>query len=95
VFSVTAQILGRILLFSAWIDRERSLIHSVERKLLDFYHHTPGAFSGSFALNLVCHGAAILEVYLILWLMGAKISFLAALAIEALTHIQSGKHWDL
>jgi uncharacterized protein (TIRG00374 family) len=87
VFSGTAQILGRIRVFSRWIDRERSLIHSVERKLLDFYHHTPGAFWGSFVLNLVCHGAAILEVYLILWLMGAKISFLAALAIEALTKL--------
>jgi uncharacterized protein (TIRG00374 family) len=87
VFSGSAQILGRIRIFSAWIDRERSLIHSVERKLLDFYHHTPRAFWGSFMLNLVCHGAAILEVYLILWLMGAKISFLAALAIEALTKL--------
>ena len=87
VFSGTAQILGRIRVFSAWIDRERSLIHSVERKLLDFYHLTPGAFWGSFVLNLVCHGAAILEVYLILWLMGVKISFLAALAIEALTKL--------
>lgn len=87
VFSGTAQILGRIRVFSAWIDRERSLIHSVERKLLDFYHLTPGAFWGSFVLNLVCHCAAILEVYLILWLMGAKVSFLAALAIEALTKL--------
>ena len=87
VFSGTAQILGRIRVFSAWIGRERSLIHSVERKLLDFYHLTPGAFWGSFVLNLVCHGAAILEVYLILWLMGAKVSFLAALAIEALTKL--------
>ena len=87
VFSGAAQILGRIRFFSAWIDRERSLIHSVESKLLDFYHHTPGAFWGSFALNLVCHGAAILEVYLILWLMGVKVSFLAALAIEALTKL--------
>jgi uncharacterized protein (TIRG00374 family) len=87
VFSGAAQILGRIRLFSAWIDRERSLIHSVERKLLDFYHDTPGAFWGSFTLNLACHGAAILEVYLILWLMGAKVSFLAALAIEALTKL--------
>jgi phosphatidylglycerophosphate synthase len=87
VFSGAAQILGRIRLFSAWIDRERSLIHSVERKLLDFYHLTPGAFWGSFVLNLVCHGAAILEVYLILWLMGAKVTFLAALAIEALTKL--------
>ena len=87
VFSGAAHILGRIRLFSAWIDRERSLIHSVERKLVDFYHLTPGPFWGSFVLNLVCHGAAILEVYLILWLIGSKVSLLAALAIEALTKL--------
>ena len=87
VFSATANILGRVRYFDRWIERERSLIHSVERKLFDFYHLTPGAFWGSFVLNLVCHGAAILEVYLILWLMGAKISFLVALAIEALTKL--------
>ncbi len=87
VFSGTAHILGRIRYFSAWIERERALIHSVENKLLDFYHHTPGAFWGSFALNLACHAAAVFEVYLILWLMGAKVSLFAALAIEALTKL--------
>jgi len=61
------------------------LIHSVEQRLLNFYHLTPGAFWGSLALNLAAHGAAILEVYLIVGLLGAKITFLAALAIEALT----------
>jgi len=87
VFSSTAQALGRVRYFSGWIQRKRSLIHSVENKLLDFYHHTPGAFWGSFALNLVCHAAAVFEVYLILWLMGVKIGFLAAIAMEALTKL--------
>jgi hypothetical protein len=73
VFSGPARILARIRYLSGWMERKRSLIHSVENKLLDFYHHTPGAFWGSFALNIGCHGAAVLEVYLILWLMGAKI----------------------
>ena len=80
-------VLSRVRYFSGWIERKRSLIHSVENKLLDFYHHTPGAFWSSFALNLACHGAAVFEVYLILWLMGVKISFFAALAIEALTKL--------
>ena len=87
VFSGTARILGRIRYLNGWIERKRSLIRSVENKLLDFYHHTPGAFWGSFGLNVVCHAAAVLEVFLILWLMGAKISLFAALAIEALTKL--------
>ena len=87
VFSGTARVLGRVRYFSAWIESKRSLILSVENKLLDFYHQTPGAFWGSFALNLLCHAAAVLEVYLILWLMGVKIGLFAALAIEALTKL--------
>jgi phosphatidylglycerophosphate synthase len=87
VLSGAAQNLGRIRYFSGWMERKSSLIHSVENRLLDFYHHAPGAFWGSFALNLVCHFAAVFEVYLILWLMGVKIGFLAALAMEALTKL--------
>ena len=87
VFSGTARILARVRYFSGWTERKHSLIHSVENKLHDFYHHTPRAFWGSFALNLACHGAALFEVYLILWLMGFKVSFFATLAIEALTKL--------
>ena len=87
VFSESARVLSRVRYLSGWMERKRSLIHLVENKLLDFYHHTPGAFWGSFGLNLACHGAAVLEVYLILWLMGVKVSFIAALAVEALTKL--------
>jgi phosphatidylglycerophosphate synthase len=87
VFSGTAELLGRVPYFRAWIDRKRSLICSVERKLLNFYHHTPGAFWGSLALNLACQAAAVLEVYLILFLLGAKTGILASLEIEGLTKL--------
>jgi len=87
VLSGTAQIVGRIRYFENWIERKRSVIHSVENNLLDFYHRTPGSFWASFALNLACHGAAVFEVYLILWLLGAKVSLFGALAIEALTKL--------
>jgi phosphatidylglycerophosphate synthase len=87
VLSGTAQVLGGIRYFSGWIEPKRSLIHSVESKLFDFYHRTPGSFWGSFALNLVCHTAAVFEVYLILCLMGARVSIFGALAIEALTKL--------
>ena len=87
VFSETAELVGRVPHFRASIDRWRSLICSVEHKLLNFYHHTPGAFWGTLALNLACQGAAVLEVYLILFLVGAKIGILASLAMEGLTKL--------
>jgi uncharacterized protein (TIRG00374 family) len=87
MISGTANILGRIRHFRASIERKRSLILSVEEKLFDFYHRTPGSFWGSFALNLAGHAAAVFEVYLILHLMGAKVSVSGALAIEALTKL--------
>jgi uncharacterized protein (TIRG00374 family) len=87
VLSGTARVLGRVRYFRDWVERKLSTIDSVENKLLDFYHSTPRAFWGSFALNLACQGMAVLEVYLILWLMGANLSLFAALAIEALTKL--------
>ena len=85
VFSWSTRLLSRVPHFNGWMARKQSLIHSIESKLFDFYHQTPRVFLASFALNLVCHLAAVLEVFLILWLMGAKISFVAALATEAWT----------
>src|SRR5215469_6891617 len=87
IFSRPAQILGRFRYFRAWIERECALIHSVENNLFDFYHDAPGPFWASFALNLACHAAAVLEVCLILWLMGAKVSLFGGLAIESLTKL--------
>jgi uncharacterized protein (TIRG00374 family) len=87
VVSGAARLLSRIPLLRGWIERQSPLIEDVEHCLLNFYHRTPGAFWGSVALNLATHTAAILEVYLILSLLGAKFSFLAAVAIEALTKL--------
>src|SRR6266852_466223 len=87
VLSGTARIVGRIRYFKDWVEGKRSVIHSVENNLLDFYHRTPGSFWASFALNLACHAAAVFEVYLILWLLAAKVGLFGALAIEALTKL--------
>jgi len=87
VLSGTARLVGRIGYFKDWVERKRSVILSVENSLLDFYHRTPGSFWASFALNLACHAAAVFEVYLILRLLGAKVSPFGALAIEALTKL--------
>ncbi len=87
VLSGTARIVGRIRYFKDWVEGKRSVIHSVENNLLDFYHRTPGSFWASFALNLAGHAAAVFEVYLILWLLAAKVGLFGALAIEALTKL--------
>jgi phosphatidylglycerophosphate synthase len=87
LFSRTGEVLGRIRYLKPLIDRERALIYSVEESLHDFYHRTPKAFWASLLLNLACHAAVIVEVYLIVWLMGAKLTLFGALAIEALTKL--------
>jgi len=87
LFSRTGEFVGRIRYLKPSIDRKRLLIHSVDENLLDFYHRTPKAFWASLLLNLACHTAAILEVYLILWLMGTKLTLFGALAIESLTKL--------
>ena len=87
LFSRTGEVLGRIRYLKPLIDRKRALIHSVEETLFDFYHRTPKAFWASLLLNLACHAAAIVEVYLIVWLMGTKLTLFGALAIEALTKL--------
>ena len=87
LFSRTGDVLGRIRYLNPLIDRKRALIHSVEESLLDFYHSTPKAFWASLLLNFACHAAAIVEVYLIVWLMGTKLNLFGALTIEALTKL--------
>ncbi len=87
LFSRTGDVLGRIRYLKPLIDRKRALIRSVEETLLDFYHSTPKAFWASLLLNLACHAAAIVEVFLIVWLMGTKLTLFGALAIEALTKL--------
>jgi phosphatidylglycerophosphate synthase len=87
VFSGSARVIGRIPPLKKWIEKEYLLIQSVETRLFEFHHHTPKAFWSSFCLNLASHCIAILEVCLILSLMGAKIGFLSALVIEALTKL--------
>src|SRR5271166_356482 len=85
--SRSARVLGRLRFLRRRVESTLPLIYSVEKKLFDFHCYTPGAFWASLALNLVCHGMAVLEVYLVLWLMGVKIGLLGALVFEALTKL--------
>jgi phosphatidylglycerophosphate synthase len=71
--------------FKKVLDGKQSVVDTAEKNFLGFYHETPKAFWASLILNLVCQGLAILEIYLLLHFMGARISFLGAFVLEALT----------
>ena len=85
--SRSARVLGRLQFLCQRVEGKLPLIRSVEKKFFDFHRDTPGAFWASLALNLAWHGIAVLEVFLVLWLMGAKIGPLGALVTEALTKL--------
>src|SRR5271157_3507793 len=87
ILSGPARTAGRLRYFRSWLENKESLIKSVECRLFEFHRDMPRAFWASLVLNLVCHGLAVLEVYLILYLMGARISLLGALIFEALTKV--------
>src|SRR5580704_10143581 len=87
ILSRPAQYLGQLQRFRVRVEKALPLIYSVERQLFDFHTSTPGAFWSGLALNLACHGMAVLEVYLVLWLLGVKIGIIGALIFEALTKV--------
>jgi len=87
VLSSSARSIARIPSLKSWIEKRYVTVQSVENALFDFHHKTPGAFWGSFSLNLAAQCMAVSEVCLILWLMGVKIGFFSALVIEALTKL--------
>jgi Lysylphosphatidylglycerol synthase TM region len=87
VFSGTARAIGRLAWIKGWLSGKHSVIQCAERNLFDFYHETPRAFWHGLALNLSCHGTAILEVYILLLFMGAPSGLLVALVLESLTKL--------
>ena len=87
VLSRPARALAQVGYLRNKVESKLPLIQSVEKKLFDFHRHTPGAFWASFILNLACQGMAVLEVYLVLWLLGIKVGLLGALVFEALTKL--------
>jgi phosphatidylglycerophosphate synthase len=85
--SKAAGAMGRLPRLQKWISDKQSVIDSAEACLLTFHREAPGAFWASLALNFLCHALAILEVYVVLKFMGARVSLLGALALEGLTKL--------
>lgn len=87
VFSGAANAIGHLPGLKKRIERKQSVINSAEEHFLSFYHDRPASFWASLVLNLACHCLAVLEVYLLLRLMNARISIVGAFVIEALTKL--------
>jgi hypothetical protein len=82
-----ARAIGRLPWLHNWISGKQSTIDSAEHNLLTFHHEAPAAFWASLSLNLLWHALAVLEVYLILRFMGARIAVVGALVFEGLTKV--------
>jgi len=87
LFSGSARAAGRIPWFRGWINSKKAVIESAERQFLQFHRQAPGAFWGSVMLNLASHFLAIVEVYLILQFLGARVSLVGALILESMTKL--------
>ena len=85
LLSASARALGRFPGLKTWLDREQSVVDSAEKSLLGFYYEARKAFWAALSLNLVSQALAVLEVYLLLWFMGVRISFLGAFVLESFT----------
>jgi uncharacterized membrane protein YuzA (DUF378 family) len=82
-----ARAIGRLRWLHNWVGGKQSTIDSAEHNLLTFPREAPTAFCASLMLNLLWHGLAVLEVYLILWFMGARIAVVGAFVFEGLTKV--------
>jgi phosphatidylglycerophosphate synthase len=87
LLSGPAGALARVPWIGRWVQKEKSLIVSVEEKLLQFHRERPSAFWGSITLNFVCHGLAITEVFLILLFMGKNVTYTHAFILESFTKL--------
>ena len=87
VLSGMARAAGRLPWLKNWLQREESVIAAAEQQLLTFHSQQPKAFWISTLLNFLAHGLAIAEVYLILLLVGSKVTLTGALMLEALTKL--------
>ncbi len=87
VLSGMARAAGRLPWLKNWLQREESVIAAAEQQLLTFHRQQPKAFWISTLLNFLAHGLAIAEVYLILLLVGSKVTLMGALMLEALTKL--------
>jgi len=79
--------IGRLPRLREWFRSKQPIIDSAEDNLLTFRDEAPSAFRATLLLNLLWHMLAILEVYIILRFMGARVALSGAFIVEALTKV--------
>jgi hypothetical protein len=79
--------IGRLPRLREWVSGKQAIIDSAEDNLLTFRDEAPSAFWATLLLNLLWHMLAILEVYIILRFMGARVALSGAFIVEALTKV--------
>ncbi|MGA8701536.1 MAG: lysylphosphatidylglycerol synthase domain-containing protein [Candidatus Sulfotelmatobacter sp.] len=79
--------IGRLPRLHTWVSGKQPIIDSAEDNLLSFRDEAPAAFWATLSFNLLWHMLAVLEVYIILRFMGAKIAIGGAFIVEALTKV--------
>lgn len=82
-----ARVIARLPQLHNWIVGKEPTIDSAEDNLLTFRNEAPTAFWASLILSLLWHALAVLEVYLILRFMRARIPLVGAFALEGLTKV--------
>ena len=79
--------IGRLSRLREWVNSKQPIIDSAEGNLLSFRDEAPAAFWATLIFNLLWHILAILEVYIILRFMGARIAIGGAFIVEALNKV--------
>ena len=79
--------IGRLPRLHSWVSGKQPIIDSAEDNLLSFRDEAPAAFWATLIFNLLWHMLAVLEVYIILRFMGAKVAMSGAFIVEALNKV--------
>jgi hypothetical protein len=79
--------IGRLPRLRNWVRGKQPIIDSAEHNLLTFHDEAPDAFWATLMFNLLWHALAVLEVYVILRFMGARIAVGGAFIVEGLTKV--------
>jgi hypothetical protein len=89
VLSSVATSIARLPGVKHWLEGKQSIIESAENTLFSFRRKAPKALWASVVLNVACHSIAVLEVYLLLYFMGATAGVPGALVIEGFTKLMN------
>jgi hypothetical protein len=82
-----ARAIGRLPFLHNWVSSKQSIIDSAENNLLEFHHKAPASFWASLGLNALWHALAVLEVFIVLRFMGARIAPVGAFVVEGMTKV--------